>query len=124
MRSNIKKAINTALVIWTVIVLFIVYRNLEFPFVFQFVVGYVICSILTALYILITIFMNIRKEKWNTIRMVIPKFIIIYFVIWVLNILITFLKTGELKITDKIFISVILAFCLTFGELTYEKKNK
>jgi Na+-transporting NADH:ubiquinone oxidoreductase subunit NqrD len=68
--------------------------------------------------------MNIRKEKWNTIRMVIPKFIIIYFVIWVLNILITFLKTGELKITDKIFISVILAFCLTFGELTYEKKNK
>lgn len=124
MWSNIKKAIYAAMLIWTVIVLFIVYKNIKFPFVLQFVLGYVICLILTALYFLITISLSIRKANWATIKKILPKFIITCFVTYGLNALIIFFKTGEFKITDKIFISVLFAFCLTFGELAYENKKQ
>lgn len=123
MWTTIKRIIYIALIIWTIIVLFIVYRNIEFPFVFQFVVGYVIFLMLTFLYFLITIFLNIRKSKWSTIRKMILKFIIGSFAIWILNVLFIYLTKGELIIMDKFFGSIILSFGLTFGELIFEKKN-
>jgi hypothetical protein len=123
MRANIKKFIYIALIIWTVIVVFIVYKNIEFSFVFQFVVGYVIFLLLTCLYFTITIFLNIRKLKWSTIRKMLLKFIIGSFAIWALNVLFIYLTKGELRIMDKIFGSIILSFGLTFGELIFKKKN-
>lgn len=112
-----------ALIIWTAIILFIVYRNIEFPFVFQFVVSYVIFLMLVFLYFLITIFLNIRKSKWSTIRKLILKFIIGAIIIWALNVLLIYITKGELRITDKVFGSIVLSFGLTFGEMIFEKKN-
>lgn len=123
MWTTIKRIIYIALIIWTIIVLFIVYRNMEFPFVFQFVVGYVIFLMLTFLYFLIAIFLNIRKSKWSTIRKMILKFIIGSFAIWILNVLLIYLLKGELEIMNKFFGSIVLSFGLTFGELIFEKKE-
>jgi len=110
------------LLIWTVIVLFIVYRNIEFPFVFQFVVSYVIFLMLSFLYFLIIIFLNIRKSKWSTIRKMILKFIIGSFVIFALKVLFIYLTKGELRISDNIFGTIVLSFGLTFGEMMFEKR--
>lgn len=123
MWDNIKKYMYIVLIIWTVMVLFIVYKNIEFPFVFQFVMGYVILLVLVGLYFIITAFLNIRKSKWSTIKKVFIKFIIGSFTLWFLNILFIYLIKGELRITDKIVNSIILSFVFTFGELGIEKNS-
>lgn len=123
MWDNIKKCMYIVFIIWTVMVLFIVYKNIEFPFILQFVVGYVICLLLVGLYFIITAFLNIRKSKWSTIKKVFIKFIIGSFTLWFLNILFIYLIKGELRITDRIVNSIILSFVFTFGELGVEKNS-
>lgn len=123
MWTNIRKIMYIVLIIWTIIVLFIVFRNIEFPYVFQFVLGYVAFLLLTFLYFIITIFLIIRKSKWSTVRKMLLKFIIGFFAIWALNVLFIYLTKGELRIMDKIFGSAVLSFGLSFGELILEKKN-
>lgn len=121
MWDNIKKCMYIVFIIWTVMVLFIVYKNIEFPFILQFLVGYVICLLLVGLYFIVTAFLNIRKSKWSTIKKVFIKFIIGSFTLWFLNILFIYLIKGELRITDRIVNSIILSFLFTFGELGVEK---
>lgn len=123
MGITIRKIIYIVLIIWTVITLFIVYKHIEFPFVLQFVIGYVIFLLLTCLYFAITIFLSIRKLKLSTIRKMLLKFIIGSFAIWALNVLFIYLTKGELRIMDKIFGSIILSFGFTFGQLVFEKNN-
>ncbi|WP_186430395.1 hypothetical protein [Clostridium sp. BSD9I1] len=123
MWDNIKKCMYIVFIIWTVMVLFIVYKNIEFPFILQFVVGYVICLLLVGLYFIVTAFLNIRKSKWSTIKKVFIKFIIGSFTLWFLNILFIYLIKGELRITDRIVNSIILSFVFTFGELGVEKNS-
>lgn len=123
MWDNIKKCMYIVFIIWTVMVLFIVYKNIEFPFILQVVVGYVICLLLVGLYFIVTAFLNIRKSKWSTIKKVFIKFIIGSFTLWFLNILFIYLIKGELRITDRIVNSIILSFVFTFGELGVEKNS-
>lgn len=123
MWDNIKKCMYIVFIIWTVMVLFIVYKNIEFPFILQFLVGYVICLLLVGLYFIVTAFLNIRKSKWSTIKKVFIKFIIGSFTLWFLNILFIYLIKGELRITDRIVNSIILSFVFTFGELGVEKNS-
>lgn len=123
MWDNIKKCMYIVFIIWTIMVLFIVYKNIEFPFILQFVVGYVICLLLVGLYFIVTAFLNIRKSKWSTIKKVFIKFIIGSFTLWFLNILFIYLIKGELRITDRIVNSIILSFVFTFGELGVEKNS-
>ncbi|KGK90145.1 hypothetical protein DP68_01615 [Clostridium sp. HMP27] len=123
MWDNIKKCMYIVFIIWTVMVLFIVYKNIEFPFILQFLVGYVICLLLVGLYFIVTAFLNIRKSKWSTIKKVFIKFIIGSFTLWFLNILFIYLIKGELRITDRIVNSIILSFLFTFGELGVEKNS-
>ncbi|GKU25168.1 hypothetical protein [Clostridium folliculivorans] len=123
MRDNIKKILYIILLIWTVIALFIVYKKVEFPFVYEFVVSYVICLLLVGLYSLITILLNMRKLNWRTMRKILIKFIIISFAFWACNVLFTYLTKGELILVNKILSSIIASFGLTFGELIFFKKD-
>lgn len=123
MWRSIRKIINIVLIIWTIPVLFVVYRNIEFPYVFEFVLSYVLFLLLIFLYYIITIFLLIRKSKWSTTRKILLNFIIGFFSIWALNVLLIYLTKGELRIMDKIFSSALFSFFLSFSELIFEKKS-
>ncbi len=123
MWSNRTKIIYSTFIIWTVIVLFIVYRNIEFPFVFQFVIGYVIFLIIALVYFFINIFSNMRKSKWSTIRKMMLRFIICFSIIWALNVLVIYLMKGELRIAYSILNAIVFSFSLTFGEMMFKKSS-
>lgn len=123
MWSNRTKIIYSTLIIWTVIVLFIVYRNIEFPFVFQFVIGYVIFLMIALVYFFIIIFSNMRKLKWSTIRKMMLRLIICFFIIWALNVLVIYLMKGELRIAYSILNAIVFSFGLTFGEMMFNKSS-
>lgn len=117
------KIIYSTFIIWTIIVLFIVYRNIEFPFAFQFIIGYVIFLMLVLLHCLINIFLNMRKSKWSTIRKKILTFIMGALIILALNVLFIYLVKGELRITYTILNAIVFSFALTFGEMMFKKRN-
>ncbi|MPN02913.1 hypothetical protein SDC9_150134 [bioreactor metagenome] len=117
------KIIYSTFIIWTIMVLFIVYRNIEFPFAFQFIIGYVIFLMLVSLHCLINIFLNMRKSKWSTIRKKISTFIMGALIILALNVLFIYLVKGELRITYTILNAIVFSFALTFGEMMFKKRN-
>lgn len=117
------KIIYSTFIIWTIMVLFIVYRNIEFPFAFQFIIGYVIVLMLVSLHCLINIFLNMRKSKWGTIRKKISTFIMGALIILALNVLFIYLVKGELRITYTILNAIVFSFALTFGEMMFKKRN-
>lgn len=123
MWANIRKTLYFVCTIWTIIVLFIVYKNIEFPFAFQFVIGCFVFAMLLFIESIITVFSKIRKLKWSIIRKMLFKFIINSFIIWGATILLIYLTKGELRITDKIFSSIAISFGSTVGGLVLEKKE-
>jgi hypothetical protein len=123
MRDDIKKIIYIAVSIWTVLVLFIIYKKVDFPFVYEFVISYVICLLLVGLYSIISIFLNMRKLNWHTTRKILIRFIIVFFAFWTCNILFTYFTKGELILVNKILSSMIASFGLTFGELIFLQKD-
>jgi len=123
MWNNIKKVMNIVLIMWTIIVLFIVYRNIEFPFVFEFILAYVVTLLLTFLYIIITIFLFIRKSKWSTIRKMLLNFIIGFFAILALKFLFIYLTKGEFRMMEQLINATILSFFFSFGGSIFEEKN-
>ena len=108
----------------TAILLFIIYENIEFPFVFQFGMGCLAIALVLSVDLIIAIFFYFRKFKWIIVRKMIFRFIISSFVIWSLTVLLIYLTKGELKITDKIPSSIAISFGSTFGTLLFEKKEK
>lgn len=123
MWANIRKTLLIVFGICTVIMLFIVYKNIEFPFVFQFGMSYLVIALVLSVDLTITVFFNIRKLKWTIARKMIFRFIISFFVIWSLTVLLIYLTKGELRITDKILSSVAISFGSTFGTLLFKKKK-
>jgi hypothetical protein len=63
MWANIRKTLLIAFVICTAILLFIIYKNIEFPFVFQFGMGYLVIALILFVDFIITVFFNIIKLK-------------------------------------------------------------
>lgn len=123
MGTTIRKFMYIVGIIWTIMVLFIIYKSIEFPFVLQFVISYFIFALLMCLDFIITIFLNIRKSKWSTIRRRLLQFIIGAFVILALRILFNYLIKGELRIMEKIISSLFISYSITFGYFLFEKNN-
>lgn len=123
MWTNIRKTLLIVFGVCTAIMLFIIYKNIEFPFIFQFGMSYLIIALILSVDLTITVFFNIRKLKWTIVRKMIFRFIISFFVIWSLTVLLIYLTKGELRITDKIFSSVAISFGSTFGTLLFEKNK-
>lgn len=123
MWANVRKTLLIVFAIYTAILLFIIYKNIEFPPVFQFTKGYLVITLVLFVDFIITVFFNIRKLKSTIIRKMIFKFIISFFVIWSLTVLLIYLTKGELRIMDKIFSSIAISFGSTFGSLLFEKKK-
>lgn len=123
MRTNLRKILFFVGTIWTVIVLFIVYKNIEFPFAFQFVIGWLVFLLLLFIKFIISAFFYIKKLKGSIIRKILFRFIISSFVIWGLTVLFIYITKGELRMTDKIISSIAISFGSTIGSLAFEKKN-
>ncbi|KMT22502.1 hypothetical protein CLCY_10c00470 [Clostridium cylindrosporum DSM 605] len=123
MWDNIRKTLYIIFAIYTAIILFIIYKNIEFPFSFQFILGYLVIILLLFIDLIITVFFSVRKLKSTIIRKMIFRFITSFFVIWSLTVLLVYLTKGELRITDKIFSSIAISFGSTFGSLLFENKK-
>ena len=123
MWSNIRKTLFIVFGICTAILLFIIYKNIEFPFAFQFGMGYLVIALVLFVDSIITVFFNMTRLKWTIVRKMIFKFIISFFVIWSLTVLLIYLTKGELRITNKIFSSIAISFGSTFGCLLFKKKK-
>ncbi|WP_291569255.1 hypothetical protein [Clostridium sp. UBA4548] len=123
MWDNIRKALSVAFVIYTAILLFIIYKNIEIPFAFKFGKGYLVILLVLVVDFIITIFYKIIKLKWIIIRKMILRFSISFIVIWSLTVLLIYLTKGELRIADKLFSSIAISFGSTFGSLVFEKKK-
>lgn len=123
MWANIRKTLLTVFVIWTGILLFIVYKNIEFSFVLQFIIGYSVFGLLLFIETVLSAFFNVRKLKWIIIKKMLFRFIINTFTIWGLTVLLIYLTKSELRIMDKLFSSLAISFGSTFGSLAFEKRN-
>ncbi|GFP76316.1 hypothetical protein [Clostridium fungisolvens] len=123
MWDAIKKIIYIILIIWTVIVLFIAYNKIEFTFMLQFFSSYVIFLMLSGLYFIINIFLNMKKLNWGTMKKMMLKFIITAFAFWACNVLFIYFTKGELILVNKIWGAILASFGLTFGELIFFKKT-
>lgn len=123
MWDSVRKALFITFGIYTAILLFIIYKNVEIPFAFQVGRGYLVIVLVVLIDFIITIFFKITKLKWIIIRKMILRFIISFLVIWSLTVLFIYLTKGELRIADKLFSSIAISFGSTFGSLLFEKEK-
>jgi len=116
-----KKIILVIGFIYTIPVLLIVYMKLDSPFIYKFVLIYLVVLLLLSVVFIINLSSNIRKLKFKKIKKLLLKFIVISSMVWVLSTLFFYITTGELRITDNISMSITFGFLNSFGYMLYEE---
>lgn len=110
----------------TIISLFIVYKDIDHPFIFRFFVGYLFFTFLLLVYIPIVTIFNLKDLKWVEIRKKIIKFSIIFIVVGILSYILQYIyKPSELNLFEAFSKGIGLAFGITFADIMlFPEKNK
>lgn len=113
-------------VIATIISLFIVYKDIDHPFVFRFLVGYLLFTFFLCVYIPLVTTFNLKDLKWVEIRKRIIKFAIIFIVVSILSYTLQYIyKPLELNLFEVFSKGIGLAFGITFADIIlFPEKNK
>lgn len=116
----IGRVIAVLFVIFTIIIMIMAFKNIDNAFTLGLIKFYLVLLYLFIIYIIIAIFIKIRSLKWKKISKLLLRWFIWSIVLWISIVLVTYLIKGELRLTDKIFGSIIIAFGSTFGGLIFE----
>lgn len=111
--------------IGTILVLFILYKEIETPLSFKIIIGYVIYLLLYAILSIYLLIKNTRKLKWIQIRKRLFTFIAWFISLNAVHILInSLLKKSEINVWD-FAIPLGLSLGMAFSDLmTFNKKSK
>lgn len=111
-------------VLSTIITLFIVYKDIDTPYSFIFVIGYVIFLLAFALYIVIVACINLRKSNWEEIRIRTLSFIGLFILLSTANYLFNyFLKPEKNHTYGFLLTALAFSFGLSFFDMAWRKKK-
>lgn len=114
----------TVFVIWTTIVLFIVYKDIDPPLATKIVIGYIIYLLLYALCCTALILINLRKLHWIEIRKKLFTFIAWFILLSVSLFLFNYLfRPTEINIWD-FGTPLGLSLAIAFSDIMFFGKKK
>lgn len=123
MKKNILFYVYTLFITGTVIILFIVYKEINNSFSYRFVIGYLIVLLLTLLYTLIVTVINVRKLSWSEIRKRLFSFVIIYLISSGLNLIIKYFLKPDWDYVKVFTLSIGYSIGYAFFDLVFFKKK-
>lgn len=112
-------------IIWTIIIAFMAYGNIEIPFSSIFVQSYIVFIMLFLFYICLSTILKLRKLTWFDIRKRLIKFIITFIVFGSFNyILDYFFRPTEIDLFRAFSISLGLSLSMSFYDVIFFKNKK
>jgi len=115
----IGKVIAAVFLICTIALMIIAFKNIDNTFTLMFVNFYFVLLFLFVIYSIIAISVNIKRLKWKRISKLFYTWAIWSVGLWVLTVVLIYLTKGELRLTDRIFSSIRIAFGGVFGGLIF-----
>lgn len=111
--------------IGTILVLVIVYKDIDSKFAFKFAVGYLFFALFLLLYVPFITFLNLRKLKWIEIRKRLIKFITLFILFGTLNYGFDYVfKPTGIDLFREFSTALGLAFGISFIDVTFLKKKE
>lgn len=110
--------------IYTLIVLFASYNNINNKFIVKLAIGYVFFVLIFIIYVGVIFILKIRKLKLTKVRERLIRFLITFIGIWVVNIIFNYLIKNEVNILNRIYIPLSLSFGINFLDLLWENANE
>lgn len=111
--------------IGTIIILWMVYKNIDSGIAFKFAIGYVFLTLFLILYVPIITILNLRKSKWVEIRKRLFKFIALFILFSALHYIYDCVFRHSNIDLFRVFSSAIgLAFGISFIDVTFLKKKE
>ncbi|NEU31735.1 hypothetical protein GN156_13270 [bacterium LRH843] len=125
MKSNtLTYIIYASVAIGTVIVLLIVNKDIDNSFSFSFIIGYVIFLLISFLYFITVMVINIKKLKWFGLRRRLFKFIILFILLSVTTYILKYIfRPSDIDVYD-LGIPLGLALSLSYFDLMFFKKER
>jgi len=130
--DKLKKSISTKLIITiyslfivgTIITAFIVYKDIDHPFTYRFLIGYVIFMLLLFCYFIILAVMNIGKLKWHELRKRLVKFVGYFILLSALNYVISYgFKSAEISYYKLLSVPLGLSLGWAFFDIIFLRKR-
>ncbi|AVK47619.1 hypothetical protein AXY43_06010 [Clostridium sp. MF28] len=119
------KVIYLVFFICTIITFIIVYSNIDNSMASKFVIGYAVFALFMLLYVPIITLFNARKLKWDYLRKVLNKFVIMFATFFVLNCTFDYIfKSPNVDILNAASHAVGLSFGLAFVDVTFLERRK
>ncbi|NBI05368.1 hypothetical protein [Senegalia massiliensis] len=111
--------------IYTSIVLFIVYKDIDSSFTFKFVVGYAFFAFFMIIYVPFITFYNLRKFKWTEIKKRLIRFISFFILFGTINYGFSYLfRSSDINFYNIFFTALGLSFGISFIDITFLRNKK
>jgi len=124
-KTNITFSIYALLLVGAIITMFIIYKDMNSSFSFAFVSGYIIFLVLSVLYLLITILINMRKLKWREIRNRLFKFFAYFVLLFGVTYIVGYVyEPLKLNLYTILLNSISFSFAFVFIDLVFFKQKR
>ncbi|PAB57391.1 hypothetical protein [Anaeromicrobium sediminis] len=111
--------------IGTIIVFWMVYKDIDSSFAFKFGIGYVFLTFFLLLYVPFVTILNLRKLKWVEIRRRVIKFIGLFISFGTLNYIFDYVfRPSNIDLFREFSSGLGLAFGISFIDVTFFKKKE
>ncbi|NRT86343.1 hypothetical protein [Clostridium beijerinckii] len=119
------KVIYLVFFICTIITCIIVYNDVDNSMASKFVIGYAVLALFMLLYVPIITLFNARKLKWDYLRKVLIKFVIMFATFFALNCVFDYIfKSPNVDILNAASHALGLSFGLAFVDVTFLERRK
>lgn len=119
------KLLYVLFIIWTIISLFIVYKNIDSSIAFKFLIGYLFFTFFMILYVPFITILNSRKLKWVEIRKKLFRFLALFILYGALNFVIDYIfRPSKIDLFREFSVALGLAFGSSFTDITFLKKKE
>lgn len=119
------KVIYSIFFICTIITCIIVYSNIDNGMASKFVIGYAVFALFMLLYVPIITLFNARKLKWDHLRKVLIKFVIMFATFFALNCVFDYIfKSPNVDLLNAASHAVGLSFGLALVDVTFLERRK
>lgn len=118
------KILSMLFIIGTIIVFFIIYKDIDNGITLKFLRGYMILTFFVLIYFPIITIINLRKLKWVKIRRRFLKFLFLFLLFGALNYIFDYiLRPTKIDLLREFSIAFGSAFGISFIDITFSKKD-
>jgi hypothetical protein len=115
----IGRSIAAVLIICTIVLMIMAFKDIDTIFTLKLAKYYIALLFLFVIYSIIAISINFRGLKLRKISKLLFRWALWSLGLWISTVLLIYLTKGELRLTDKIFSSISIAFGSVFGGLIF-----